>query len=157
MLRRIEQLRHGPIELGPLVWGDIAFLVNGVTNALGPINKATGALTKRYNLGPRGTWVLNLISAGLNRPNELAEIMQIGPSLVSAELNRLTDAGLIVSRQGKSDRRRSEIALTSTGRAVLNEVCRALSGLVRESLGHYQPEELRLCARILADLQLNAL
>jgi DNA-binding MarR family transcriptional regulator len=153
LLERIAHLRTGPIGSGPLAWGDIAFLVHGMAFASGPLHHATGAVTERYDLGPRGTWVLNLVSNGIHHPHELAELLRIGRSLVSAELARLTDAELIVARQGKDDRRRSELALTPLGEAALKEVRSELAKLVTESLGHYAPEELRLCGRILADMQ----
>jgi DNA-binding MarR family transcriptional regulator len=153
LLERIALRRKGPIESGPLAWGDIAFLVHGMAFASGPLHQATSAVTERYDLGPRGTWVLNLIANGINHPHELAEILRIGRSLVSAELARLTDAELIVARQGKGDRRRSELALTPIGERALKEVRSELALLVTESLGQYTPEELRLCGRILADMQ----
>jgi DNA-binding MarR family transcriptional regulator len=146
-------MRTGPIDNSPLTWGDISFLVHGMAFASGPLYLATGSVTERYDLGPRGTWVLNLISAGLNHPHELAEILRIGRSLVSAELARLTAAGLIVSRPGERDRRRSELALTPLGEKTLQEVRDELARLVTDSLGHYRPKELRICARVLADMQ----
>jgi DNA-binding MarR family transcriptional regulator len=153
LLQRIARLRTGPIESGPLAWGDIAFLVHGMAFASGPLHFATDGVTERFDLGPRGTWVLNLVSIGLNHPHELAEMLRIGRSLVSAELARLTEAGLIVSRQGTHDRRRSELALTAAGEEALKEVRAELARLVTESLVHYSPEQLRLCGRILADMQ----
>jgi DNA-binding MarR family transcriptional regulator len=153
LLRRIDDMRIGPIESGPLAWRDIAFLVHGMAFASGPLHRATKGVTERHDLGPRGTWVLNLVSIGLNHPHELAEILRIGRSLVSAELARLVEAGLVVSRQGRSDRRRSELALTPLGEEALKEVRGELARLVTESLGHYSPEELRLCGRILSDMQ----
>jgi DNA-binding MarR family transcriptional regulator len=153
LLDRIERLRSGPIETGPLAWGDIAFLVHGMAFASGPLHFATDAVTERFDLGPRGTWVLNLVAIGLNHPHELAAVLGIGRSLVSAELARLAEAGLIVSHPGENDRRRSELALTRVGEAALEEVRAELARLVSESLGHYTPAELRLCSRILADMQ----
>jgi DNA-binding MarR family transcriptional regulator len=153
LLRRIDHMRTGPVVSGPLTWPDIAFLVHGMAFASGPLHAATKGVTERHDLGPRGTWVLNLVSIGLNHPHELAEILRIGRSLVSAELARLVDAGLIVSRQGAPDRRRSELALTSAGEEALQEVRGALARLVTDSLSHYRPEELRLCGRILSDMQ----
>lgn len=97
--------------------------------------------------------MLNLISIGLNHPHELAEMMLIGRSLISAELARLTAAGLIVARPGVDDRRRSVLALTPAGEDALRQTRTALAALVNEAQGHYQPAELRPCARILADMQ----
>jgi DNA-binding MarR family transcriptional regulator len=153
LTQRIEHMRTGPMEMGPMEWKDIAFLVLGMAFAAGPLQFATGEFTERYDLAPRGVWVLNLIANGLNHPLELAAMLGIGPSLVSVELARLTKAELIVSRQGTRDRRRSELALTEQGEAAVVEIRGELSRLITGSLGHYRPDELRLCARILADMR----
>lgn len=153
LVRRIRAMRTAPVEAGPLVWADIAFLVHGMAFAPAPLHRATRGVTQRHDLGPRGTWMLNLIAIGLNHPHELAEMLRIGRSLVSAELARLSDAGLIAAQPGKTDRRRSELTLTAAGEAALEEVHGELTRLVTESLSHYTPDELRLCGRILADMQ----
>lgn len=153
LVRRIEHMRTGPLEVGPLLWHDIAFVVHGMAFASRPLNFATGAFTERHDLAPRGVWVLNLIANGLNHPLELAAMLGIGPSLVSLELARLSKAGLVVGRQGTHDRRRSELALTEQGEAALLEIRGELARLITDSLAHYKPEELRLCGRILADMQ----
>lgn len=152
-MARIENLRTGKLDNSPLTWGDIAFLAHNMAFASGPLSLATGAVTDRYDLGPRGTWVINLIAIGLNHPHELAETLNIGRSLVSFELGKLSAAGLIVSEQGERDRRRSKLALTPLGEETLQEVRKGLVGLVTEALGHYKPKELRICARILSDMQ----
>jgi DNA-binding MarR family transcriptional regulator len=153
VIRDGDRLRAGPTPTGPLVWDDIAFLTHGMSFASQPLLKATAAVTKRYDLGPRGAWILNLVEVGLVFPHELAEMLRIGRSLVSAELARLTEAGLITSRQGTRDRRRTELALTEAGQAVRAEIQGELARMVTETLAHYSPAELRLCARILSDMR----
>lgn len=151
--RQADRLRAEPTPTGPLTWDDIGFLAHGMSFASQPLHKATDGVTKRYGLGPRGAWILNLVEIGLVFPHELAEMLRIGRSLVSAELARLTDAGLLTSRQGTKDRRRSELALTAAGQTAREEVQRELARLMTETLAHYTPEELRLCARILSDMR----
>jgi DNA-binding MarR family transcriptional regulator len=153
LLAQLEKPRARPIDNSPLTWPDISFLVQGMAFASSSLHPATFPITERYDLGPRGTWMLNLISSGLNHPHELAEFLRIGRSLVSAELARLTATGLIVSRQGERDRRRSELALTPLGEETLQEVRDNLARLVTESLSHYKPRDLRICAQVLADMR----
>jgi DNA-binding MarR family transcriptional regulator len=119
-----------------------------------PLKNATKDVTQRYYLGSRGIWILNLISIGITHPHELAEMLRVGRSLVSYELAQLTKAGLILARQGKRDRRHSELSLTPEGQLAFKEVRSALTRLVTDTLSHYTPEELRLCSRMLADLRL---
>lgn len=153
VLRQADRLRAEPTPTGPLTWDDIGFLAHGMSFASQPLHKATAGVTKRYDLGPRGAWILNLVEIGLVFPHELAEMLRIGRSLVSAELARLVEAGLLTSRQGTRDRRRSELALTEAGSAVRAEVQAELARLMTETLAHYTPEELRLCARMLSDMR----
>lgn len=155
--RQADEMRRGPPATGPLTWDDIGFLVHGLVFASRPLHGAKAGVTKRYDLGPRGAWILNLVSIGLVYPHELAEMLKIGRSLVSAELARLSDAGLITGRQGERDRRRSELALTAEGQAAADQLRTAIAALVTESLAHYAPEEVRLCARMLADLRAAAI
>lgn len=153
LIARIDNLRTGKLDNSPLTWSDIAFLTRGMAFASSPVSLATGVITDRYNLGPRGTWVLNLIAAGLNHPHELAETLNIGRSLVSFELGKLNTAGLVVSEQSEHDRRRSKLVLTPLGEDAVREVRDGLARLVTGALGKYKPRELRICARILADMQ----
>jgi hypothetical protein len=110
ILNRIgEKASHIERPAGaPLTWDDIGLLCQGLVFAQRPIMAATRDVTERNSLGPRGAWLLNLISAGVNFPHELSEVMGIGRSLMSAELVRLTDAGLIISKPGATDKRRTE-------------------------------------------------
>jgi len=156
ILRRIEGLAvhddDRPANL-PLDWDDIGFLVQGLSFANRPVLAASRAVTERYSLGPRGAWMLNLIAAGVVFPNELSEVFQIGRSLVSAELTRLSEAGLIESRPGETDRRRSELALTDKGTQARNEVRGELQRTITTALAGYTPDEIRLVARVLRDVR----
>jgi DNA-binding MarR family transcriptional regulator len=152
LLRRTDQtLREGTVT-GPLAWDDVAALAQGLAFAEKPLRRATAKVTERYSLGPRGAWTLNLIAAGFAYPHELADIFEIGRSLVSAEIARLTAAGLITSTPG-SDRRRTELALTELGRAALGEIRAELDGIIRAGLARYTADEVRLCGRMLRDLR----
>ena len=80
---------------GAFAWDEVAFLAEGL--AFGPraLRAATAKVTERYNLGPRGAWILNVISHGVAYPLELASVFCVGRSLITAELSRLTEAGLV--------------------------------------------------------------
>lgn len=151
--RQGDRLRALPTPTGPLTWDDIGFLAHGLAFAPQSLHKAIAGVTKHHDLGPRGAWILNLIDIGVVFPHELAEMLRIGRSLVSAELARLAEAGLVTSQPGARDRRRTELALTESGKVVRQEVQAALAALITGALAHYTPEELRLCARLLSDMR----
>jgi DNA-binding MarR family transcriptional regulator len=140
----------------PLVWDDIGYLSHGLVFGPRPLLQATRSVTERYSLGPRGGWMLNLIGIGLFHPHELSDVLKIGRSLVSAELARLTEAGLVTSSIGKSDKRRSELMLTELGQAALEQIRSELFGGLTSALKGYTPDQVRLLAKMLHDLHDSA-
>jgi DNA-binding MarR family transcriptional regulator len=78
-------------------------------------------------------------------------MFQIGRSLITAELTRLSDAGLIDYRQCVSDGRRIELTLTPLGQSVQRRVKDELAKLVTRRFASYTREEALLCARMLHD------
>ncbi|HEY3231319.1 MAG TPA: helix-turn-helix domain-containing protein, partial [Roseiflexaceae bacterium] len=95
-----------------LSWHEIGFICEGMSLASRPIRIATKRISDEYSLGPRGAWMLLLIATGEVFPMDLTKIFQVGRSLITAELNRLSDANLITYRQSALDGRRTELAVT---------------------------------------------
>lgn len=144
-----RRARPGAAELG---WEESAFLAEGL--AFGPraLRAATTKVTERYNLGPRGAWILNVISHGVAYPLELASVFCVGRSLITAELARLTEAGLIDARPGKDDRRKTELTLTPLGKAASSEIRDEFLAIVRRRLVGFDAQEVRLVAEALRAL-----
>jgi DNA-binding MarR family transcriptional regulator len=109
-------------------------------------------VTQRYNLGPRGAWMLNVISHGVAYPLELASVFCVGRSLITAELARLTEAGLVDARPGKTDRRKTELTLTPLGQTASNEIRQEFLEIVRRRLAGFDRKEVRLVAEALRAL-----
>jgi len=143
-----------PAEV-PLDWDDIGLLCQGLVFGSRPLLAATRSVTEKYSLGPRGAWMLNLIEGGVAYPNELSEVFQIGRSLVSAELARLTEAGLVTSTPGATDKRRTELALTDAGKQATIKIRGELNFRLTTALDGYSPAEVRLFSRMLQDLRLS--
>lgn len=135
----------------PLLWEEIGYVVEGLALAQRPIRAAASEVTSRYGLGPRGAFILSLIQGGLLFPHELAEALKTGRSLITAELARLTDAGLIASRPGATDRRRTELSLTEEGARACEEVRSAMQRILLRNLSGYTPEQIRLFGHMLHD------
>lgn len=153
LLKRLEGPGNYRPGAGPLDWNDIGFLVYGFALAGRPLQKATERVTERYDLGPRGAWLINIISSGITYPHLLAEVVRISRSLISNELSRLTQAGLITRKPGSKDRRSTELMLTDLGRETLEEIRGELRAIVTQGLVHYTPDQVRLCAQMLSDLR----
>lgn len=146
-LSRVTPARcaSGASDIG---WEEIAFLAEGL--AFGPraLHAAAAKVTERHNLGPRGAWILNVITHGIVYPLELSQIFEVGRSLITAELARLTEAGLVDARPGKDDRRKTELTLTPLGEAVSAEVRAELSAIVRRRLAGFDAAEARIAAEV---------
>lgn len=141
--RKIASYYTGHERTGELDWFDIGFLCEGIAFAQRPLREGNEKIIKQYNLGPRGAFILNLLANGLLYPLELANALCCGRSLITAELSRLTDAGLVTSRPGAIDRRRTELTLTALGEEALAQIRNETSRIIRENLGAYTPDEIR--------------
>lgn len=134
---------------GALDWEDLGYLIDGLAFAQTPVREATNSVTQKYNLGPRGAYILRLLANGLLYPLELANALCCGRSLITAELSRLTDAGLVDSRPGRTDRRRSELTLTALGQEETEKLREEIRRIVSANLADYTPNEVRKFAVML--------
>ncbi len=140
-------------QQGQLSWDDLGSLAEGLAFASRPLKLATQSVTERFDLGPRGAWILNLISNGVVHPTVLSTIFQVGRSLITAELVRLTDAGLIAAQPDQEDRRRSELALTPAGEAACRQIREDISMILLSNLRGYSVEDIRNFTRMLRDVR----
>ena len=136
-------------------WEEIGFLCEGMSLASRPMHEATRNITEEFSLGPRGAWILVLIGSGHIYPLDITNVFRIGRSLISAELARLTEAGLITSVKSPDDRRRTALTLTPTGEDARRRAKEQLATLVLDRLKEYSREEMMLCARMLRDWRAN--
>lgn len=139
--------------LDALGWDELGRVAEGLAFGQRPLRAATREVTRQYGLGPRGAWILILISGGKRYPLELSEVLKAGRSLITAELVRLAEAGLVTSSQGRDDRRRRELALTIVGRQACQRVRDEMERIVRRNLAPYSAAEVRLFSRMLRDVR----
>lgn len=133
----------------------ISEITMGLVFAQRPIAAAGEVVTARYDLGPRGAFMLSLIDRGVHYPNDLAKVLRIGRSLVTSELARLTEAGLVEAEAGE-DRRRTLLALTPAGRVANSAFRNGIVDHIERALGRYTPEEVRLFTAMLLAVQETA-
>jgi DNA-binding MarR family transcriptional regulator len=147
--RVVPAQRTDDLELS---WDEIGFICEGLVLAPRPQRDATRSITAEYSLGPRGAWIAVLISIGeVVYPLDLTKFFHIGRSLITAELTRLNDAGLIVYRKSTDDGRRVQLVLTPLGQSVQRRVKAELTKLVTRGLASYTREQAILFGRMLHD------
>ncbi len=145
--------QSGKGSLDAMGWDELGLVCEGLAYGQRLLRAATRPVTRQYSLGPRGAFILNLVSLGARYPLDLANAMKCGRSLITAELTRLTDAGLIVAKPGEQDRRRSELALTAKGEDACRRVRSEMERLLRRTLAGYSADEVRLFSRMLRDVR----
>ncbi len=136
-----------------LSWEEIGVLCEGLSLASRPMGLAVQHITDEYSLGPRGAWITILIATGQIYPLDLAKLFRVGRSLITAELTRLADAGLIEYEQNAEDGRRTDLKLTTRGNTVQRRVKDELSKLILQRFAAYSREEVLLCSRMLHEFR----
>jgi DNA-binding MarR family transcriptional regulator len=130
----------------------VSRIITGLVFAQRPIATAGQSLTERHDLGPRGAFMLSLIGNGVLYPNDLATLLRIGRSLVTAELSRLTEAGLVAS-EPDDDRRRTRLTLTPLGICANATFRTAIIRSIEENLAGYSLDQVKLFATMLLKVQ----
>jgi DNA-binding MarR family transcriptional regulator len=151
-LRLVEPAAHDDTP-EQLSWVDVGSVCEGLAFAIRPLHHCTEVVTQAYDLGPRGAWMLNLVSTGVCYPLQLAQTLCCGRSLITAELARLIAAGLVETSPGEKDRRRTRLALTPLGEAACQKIRDAMWHSITTNLAGYSVEEVRLLARMLRDVR----
>lgn len=139
--------------MGPtLNWDEVGFFLNAIATAPRQWRIATLAIRQEFALNPRGPWILGLIHSGrVVFPSNLAKIFECSPGLITGEVNRLVEAGLVETRKHEPDGRQLELTLTPLGETVNERLGKALVGMVRDRLAGYSRDEVMLCSRLLRD------
>jgi len=119
------------------------------------LRNAVRGITNDYDLGPRGPWIIGIVGKQPTSPHQLADFLAVGRSMITAELARLADAGLIEQARVESDARRSLISLTPLGMQVMERLARDVGAFLAQRLRGYSREEVMLCARMLTAFSSN--
>lgn len=128
---------------------EVGELFECMTFASRPLRDSAAALTQKHGLGPRGVHILAVIDAGAGYPLDIARAFDVGRSLITAELNRLIDAGLIRTRQSVADRRRTHLTLTSKGKKVRIALRAEMQRMFEASAPGFTRDEILTCIRVL--------
>ena len=133
---------------------DPVAVANGLRPTLLHLNRRL-----RKELGPLGITggQASLLWAIRSRPGvgvrELAEGEGVSPPAMSAYVDRLEAAGLVVRRRSESDRRRVELALTEAGVRALRSARGRRTAWLATRLKRLEPAELAAVEAALPALQ----
>lgn len=130
---------------------DIGYFSQALASSRGIFSHATKTMCAEFGLAPRGPWIIGLLGRQPRSPHELADFYNVGRSLITAELAKLSEAGLIEQVKDETDGRRVTLSLTSDGLNVYQRLGEDLSSFLTQRLSGYSRDEIMLCARLLTD------
>jgi len=106
-------------------------------------------------LTPRhGVALQHLCEHGPTSQQGLLEVLGVDPSVLVAILNDLEGNGLAERRRDPADRRRHIVEMSDKGRAVLDDVDRAIDAVEQELLADLTPAEVDRLRELLAKVRL---
>ena len=105
-------------------------------------------------LGVRPTRVLlmELVDRGIDRPKQIAEVLEAVPPAVTAMVNELMEKGWLAREQDAGDRRRVHLWLTPSGREALAGLRRAWHDAERADLERIDTDQLRTVLHVFESL-----
>jgi DNA-binding MarR family transcriptional regulator len=132
--------------------GQFLASIGNLSTCLGAIH---AGFSQEHGLGPRGIWMLSWISEGHGFPGYIAKAMKLPPSVVSGDLRRLVEAGLVVSERSGEDARRLRYTLTPPGAALLSQAHGLYVAALEGKIASYPAKDMRTMLRLLYELSLH--
>jgi len=116
------------------------------------VKDSAAKLFKPLGLRPEQAFIIEMIDRGRTHPKDIAESMQLEPSLLSHYLAKLEDAGLINRELDPDDRRRTRLRLTDRGQNLLAKAREAWQLYTSRVLSTFNPEDLETLRTFLQKL-----
>jgi DNA-binding MarR family transcriptional regulator len=141
-----------PARSRSVSWNDLGSIAQTLTLASWTFRTAIRNVTAEYRLLPKGAWILALIdNSQVMHPSDVTNFFNVGASVITDELARLTEARLITYGRDKNDRRWIELALTQRGVNVSSRIRKELSKFISERFKSYSRDEVLQFTRMLYD------
>lgn len=102
--------------------------------------------------GPQRVVLRLVAEAGEMGPGEIAEQMMHHPATVSSLLKRLEEGGYIQRRESGTDRRRTVVVVTETGRVLGSQTRGTIEARVAAMLRTQDPADIEACMRVVGAL-----
>jgi DNA-binding MarR family transcriptional regulator len=99
-----------------------------------------------------GTWALMAIARGEGEPNQLVARMGVSKQAVSKLVDRLVASDFIERTPNRTDRRRTDLTLTTTGRRAVRVMTAAVSATEQAIVTELGAESFADLTRMLAQL-----
>jgi MarR family transcriptional regulator, organic hydroperoxide resistance regulator len=127
-------------------------IYEGLRTTGAALRTITKPFADRHDSGARGFAILGAMVRGIVQPGPLAAELSIGASLLTVELQRLSDARMITRDNDPDDARRVRLSLTDKGARLVQDTEHALFVAVAPILNEYTDAEKALVLKFLQRL-----
>lgn len=131
---------------------DVVDFLGAVMDVQRLLSTLTVPVASEYGISERALGIIFLVHAGLDRPGLLHEYLNVLPSTITSDIDKLITAGLLRRTPSETDGRVTRIVATRRGAAVQQKSLRALHGFFRAKVAGVALEELQACITTLRKL-----
>lgn len=132
---------------------EISAVMDGLRRIVQALRVSARAAERRHGISGAQLFVLHQLVEGKPRSiNELAALTFTHQSSVSTVVSRLVEGGYVVRKSSKDDARRSQVALTRTGRALLRKAPEPVQAHLIAGLRRLTSRNRHFLARALSGL-----
>lgn len=138
--------------LGAVDDSDVVDLLGAVDDVRRTILALTMPVAHKYAISERALGIIFLVHAGLDRPTALSEYLNVLPSTITSDIDKLIVADLLRRTPSTTDRRVVHIEVTRRGAKVQQESLRQLRKFFRANVDGVALAELHACIATLRKL-----
>lgn len=131
---------------------DIVDFLSAVTDVRRMISNLTLPVARKRRISERALGILFLVHAGLDRPGLLIEYLNVLPSTITSDVEKLVAAGLLRRTPSPTDRRVIKLEVTSQGVAAQQQSLHKLHEFFRAGAAGVSLAELHACIATLRKL-----
>ena len=131
---------------------DIVDFLGAATDIRRMISTLTMPVAREHGISERALGIIFLVYAGLDRPGLLVEYLNVLPSTITSDIDKLVEAGLLQRVASDADRRVTRIEVTPKGAEAQRKSLRQLHEFFRAKAAGVALEELHACIATLRKL-----
>ncbi|MCP3811177.1 MarR family winged helix-turn-helix transcriptional regulator [Mycolicibacterium septicum] len=131
---------------------DIVDFLGAATDIRRMISVLTMPVAREYGISERALGIIFLVHAGLDRPGLLIDYLNVLPSTITSDIDKLVATNLLRRAPSDDDRRVTRIEVTPRGAAAQQESLRRLHEFFRDKATGVGLEELHACVATLRKL-----
>jgi len=131
---------------------DIVDFLGAVMDVQRLISMLTMPVARDHSISERALGIIFLVHAGVDRAGALSEYLDVLPSTITSDIDKLVAAGLLRRTATTADRRVTRIEVTPKGAAVQQKSLQQLQEFFRAKVAGVALDELHACIATLRKL-----